>query len=142
MRAGHVDLARERRQAVPVTAVDPLVGCPERGNRLPALVSGIELGAHHRREDPLTTVRRVDTDDGDARARDRTSGNRQVEGERSGAADRALAVERGVHVVERMHAEEALGDVVVDLPAAVFGDGPDCLLELRKRLARANLDRH
>ena len=137
-----LDLAGERRQPVAVTAVDPLVGGPERGDRLPALVRVVELGAHHRREDPLAAVRRVDADDGDARARDRASRNRQVERERSGAADGALAVERRVHVVERMDAEKALGDLVVDLPAAVLGDGADRLLELRKRLARANLDRH
>ena len=87
-------------------------------------------------------MRGVDADDRHAGTGDRAARHRHVEGEGTGAADGARAVERRVHVVERVHPQEALREVVVDFPAAVLGDGADGLLELGKALAGADLDGH
>ncbi len=87
-------------------------------------------------------MRGIDADDRDAGTGDRAARHGQVEGEGTGAADGALAIERRVHVIERVHTQEALREVVVDFPAAVLGDGADGLLELGEAPARADLDGH
>ena len=78
-----------------------------------------------------TAVRRQDADDGDAAAADGAAGHGQLERERARAADDPVAVEGGVHPLERQVAREPLRRLVVGGPAAeVVADRADGALEL------------
>ena len=140
--AWQLDLADERGEPVAVAPVDPLVGRPERGDRLAARVNVVELRSHHRRQDPAPPVRRIDADDRDAGTRHRPARHGELERERPGAADGPLALEGGMHALERMAAQETLGDLVGDLPRAVLGDRAHSLVELGEALARPDRDGH
>ena len=101
LRLQRVHLVHRRRDAVAEAAVDRSPRRPQRRDRLAALVDVAQLASIIARSDAAPPVRREDADDGDAAARQRAAGNRQLERERAGAADDLAVLERGVHAVER-----------------------------------------
>ena len=137
-----LDLADERGEPVAVAPVDALVGGPEHRDLVAAFVRVVELGAHHRRKDPAANVRRIDADDGDARALDRAARNGDLVVEGTGAAHRLLPFESGVHATERQVAPEALELLVRRIPRPVLADGAERLAVLGGAPADPNLDRH
>ncbi len=138
-----LQLERERGQPVAVAAVDRLLGGPQHRKRLAALVDAVELGAHHRPQDPAAPVRRQDADDRHPGRRQNRPGHGQPEREGARAAHDRVAVEGGVHAAELEGVQPALGpDVVGLLPAEVVDDRPGRSLQLVPRAAYPHVDGH
>jgi hypothetical protein len=117
-----LDVQAQRGQAVPETAVDRLLGGPERGDRLLAITHVAELGLHHPPEKPTPAVRREDPHDRHSRARHSTGGKGQLERVGPGAGDDLAVVEDGDHPVERKDLREPLRVLGRRLPAEVVSD--------------------
>src|SRR5439155_15885860 len=104
--------------AVAEAAVDRVLGGPEVRDRLAALAAGVELGAHHRPQDPAAPVRGEDGDGGDAGGRNAPAGDRQLEGEGAGATDGAAVLPGGVHAFRGEDTRHTLDLVVGARPGA------------------------
>src|SRR5207302_11514983 len=81
------DLAAPRGEAVAEASVDRLLGGPQRGDRLSALMCVVELCAHQGPEDTAAAMGRVDADDGHTGCRDVPARDGHVERESAGTAD-------------------------------------------------------
>jgi len=105
---GQIERACERRHAVAVAPIDHVLGGPEHADRLPALAHVVELGTHHRRQDPSPPVRGQDTDGRHARCWDLRAGHGHPEGESAGPADSLAVLESRVQAFRGLDAREAL----------------------------------
>jgi hypothetical protein len=136
------DVAAPRGDAVPEAAVDRLLRRPQRRDRLAARLHVVELCAHHLAQDPAAAMRRIDADDGDARARKRAARNAEVERERACATDDLALLERRVHSLQADEADPALDRFVIGHRPEVLEDPVQRAGELRSVAARTGLDGH
>ena len=102
----------------------------------------VELDAHHRREDALADVRRIDADDGHARTRHGAAGHGDLVVECARAADHLPALEGGVHAPVGERPAEPLEFLVGGVPRPVLADRADRVLVLGGAPARTNPGRH
>ncbi len=98
--------------AVAVPPVERVLGGPEVGNRLAALVNVVELCVHQAAQDPATTVCRQHSDQRHSSGADESAGDARLEGEDPTAADDCAVIERRVHAVGGQHRSEALDEVL------------------------------
>ena len=104
-----LDVAGQRREAVPEAAVDASLGGVQRRDRLAALVGVLELAPHDRRQHAAAAVRRQHADGHHAGSRDlRAAGHRRVEAVSARAADDLAAVEPGKHALRGQDRREPL----------------------------------
>ncbi len=142
LRPLRLDVQPERREPVPETAVDGLLGGPERRDGLAALADVLQLRIHHPPEKAAAPVRGKHADDRDAGARHRTRRQRQLERVRACAGDDPAVVEDGVHPLEREDLREALRVLRGRLPAEVVSDRSDRGDELLEVADGADAVRH
>ena len=135
-----LDVAGERGDAVAVASVERVLGRPEVGHRLAALVDVVELGPHERAEDPAAAVRRQDADERHASCPDEAARHARLEGEDAGAADHGAVVERRVHALRRDQQADRVREVGARRPSEVVEDRLDRSGKLVGR-RRADLDR-
>src|SRR5205823_1183064 len=94
------DLSAEARESVAEAPVDGLLGGPQGGHRLAALVHIVELCAHQGTQDAAPAMRRVDADDAYTGCGKVSAGNAHVEREGRCAAHDCAVRPRGMHPVE------------------------------------------
>ncbi len=135
-------VALPRRDAVAEPAVDRLLARPQCGDRLAALVHVLQLRVHHRAQDTAPAMRRIDTDDGDARAPQRPTGNGEVVRERARAADDLAVLACSVHPLQVEHLREAAEPLLIRHRAEVLPDPEDRAAVLLQIGGGANLERH
>ena len=87
-------------------------------------------------------MRRQDTDDRDPAAAKLPAGDRQLERKGAGAADDLLAVERGVHPLEREILTEMLGLLEGRPAAEIVADRADRVPKLFDRGDLTDVHRH
>src|SRR5262249_25407856 len=94
--AGEVDLARERRYAVPEATIDPLVRGPQGSEWLAPLADVVQLLPHQTSEYTPAAMGPPHSDDGAPGWGPAPSRKGEIQGERAGAADDVPAGPRGV----------------------------------------------
>ena len=136
-----LQLSAERGHPVTESPIDRLLGGPEAGDRLAALVRVVELDTHELGEDSVARVRRQDADDGHSGGRDDCAGNRELELERAGAGDDLAVLLGNEHALGPEHAGETANGLLARCTPEVVRDRGDPARELL-RLRLPDLHAH
>jgi hypothetical protein len=107
---------------------------------LAALVHGLELRPHQAAQQAAPAERREDPDHRDPARADAAAGNGELERVRTAPTGELAVDPDRVHPLDRKVPREALGSLLVRVPAEVVADPPERLAELLEVAARPDLD--
>src|SRR5262249_35100762 len=135
--AWQLDLAAEHGQTVAEAAIDRGFGGPQCGQRLPARVAIVELGAHQRREDAATPGRGQDGDDVHRRGWYAPAGHCPYDRIDARTPNDRVAVPRRVHAIGRQVLRERVELLWPGLDAAEVVPhhterGPDLVVRIAR----------
>ena len=115
--ARDLHIPAERRDPVAEAAVERVLGGPQIGHGLAALVDVVDLRPHELPEDPSAAMRRQYAHERDAGRADQSARNPRLEREDAAASDHLAVLERRVDAVGRDDRAEPRREFIVGLEA-------------------------
>ena len=136
-----LNLRRGNRSSCPIS--DLRADSPKIGNRLAALMAGVEQGAHHCPKNAAAPVRRQDAGDRDAGRGHSSARDGQAEWEGAQAANSPIALPGGVDAFGRHDAAHSLGLVLTgSRTSEIIPNRGNSLPDFRRRGAGSDFDVH